>query len=98
MAQVNEELLRSIIRDVIAETQKVDKPISFNDAGQSATATAEAPQETKPGAEAEKHVDWFKHVGVAKQGYSRDEVIVAVAPAFAEVLDHNLTGISHKEI
>lgn len=98
MAQVNEELLRSIIRDVIAETQKVDKPISFNDAGQSATATAEAPRETKPGAEAEKHVDWFKHVGVAKQGYSRDEVIVAVAPAFAEVLDHNLTGISHKEI
>ncbi|HJE86554.1 MAG TPA: propanediol/glycerol family dehydratase medium subunit [Levilactobacillus hammesii] len=90
--EIDEKLLRSIIRNVIAETNAVDTPISF----QADTAVAAPVNSDQP--EPEKSVDWFKHVGPAKPGYSRDEVVIAVAPAFAEVLDHNLTGISHKEI
>lgn len=90
--EIDEKLLRSIIRNVIAETNAVDTPISF----QEDTAVAAPVNSDQP--EPEKSVDWFKHVGPAKPGYSRDEVVIAVAPAFAEVLDHNLTGISHKEI
>ncbi|WP_341779975.1 propanediol/glycerol family dehydratase medium subunit [Levilactobacillus sp. HBUAS70063] len=90
--EIDEKLLRSIIRNVIAETNQVDTPISF----QNETAEASPVNGDQP--EPEKSVDWFKHVGPAKPGYSRDEVVIAVAPAFAEVLDHNLTGISHKEI
>ncbi|WP_367376974.1 propanediol/glycerol family dehydratase medium subunit [Levilactobacillus cerevisiae] len=96
MAQeIDEKLLRDIIRNVIAETKTVDTPISFqNDSASTAVAAPVNSDQPEP----EKSVDWFKHVGVAKPGYSRDEVVIAVAPAFAEVLDHNLTGISHKEI
>lgn len=90
--EIDEKLLRSIIRNVIAETNQVDTPISFQN------KTAEAAPVNGDQPEPEKSVDWFKHVGPAKPGYSRDEVVIAVAPAFAEVLDHNLTGISHKEI
>lgn len=90
--EIDEKLLRSIIRNVIAETNQVDTPISFqNETAEAAPVNGDQP-------EPEKSVDWFKHVGPAKPGYSRDEVVIAVAPAFAEVLDHNLTGISHKEI
>ncbi|MEN2359970.1 propanediol/glycerol family dehydratase medium subunit [Levilactobacillus brevis] len=98
--EIDENLLRNIIRDVIAETQTGDTPISFKadaPAASSATTATAAPA-NGDGPEPEKPVDWFKHVGVAKPGYSRDEVVIAVAPAFAEVMDHNLTGISHKEI
>lgn len=98
--EIDENLLRNIIRDVIAETQTGDTPISFKadaPAASSATTATAAPV-NGDGPEPEKPVDWFKHVGVAKPGYSRDEVVIAVAPAFAEVMDHNLTGISHKEI
>ncbi|AYM02398.1 propanediol/glycerol family dehydratase medium subunit [Levilactobacillus yiduensis] len=92
MAQeIDESLLRDIIRNVIAETKNVDTPISFKDDSTQSSSSQAQPDEAKS-------VDWFKHVGVAKPGYSRDEVVIAVAPAFAEVLDHNLTGISHKEI
>ncbi|AEV95607.1 propanediol/glycerol family dehydratase medium subunit [Pediococcus claussenii] len=106
MAQeIDEALLRQIVKSVIAEKGTLDKPISFN--GQATTSTKESvavqdiddsDRSTLSHAVPEKHVDWFKHVGPAKAGYSRDEVVIAVAPAFAEVLEKNMTGIPHKEI
>ncbi len=93
---VNEELLRAIIRDVLKEMPTDDSAVTFketlNDTQSQAVAT-----ETKAPAVA-KQVDWFKHAGVAKPGTSKDEVVVAVAPGFAEFMTENLTGLSHRDI
>lgn len=43
-------------------------------------------------------LDWFKPMGVAPLGKSANEVVVAVAPGFAEHMTANITKISHKEI
>ncbi len=84
MAELNEQLLRSIITEVVAEmsTKKEEQKISFK----------ETPNET------ETTSDWFKVIGEAKAGSSRDEVVIAVAPAFAESQTTNIVGIPHKEI
>lgn len=86
---IDETLLRNIIKNVLNEVN-TDTPISFS--GETAT-TGSSTKST--GANS---VEWFKHVGIAKPGYSKDEVVIAVAPAFAEVLDKNMTKIPHKEI
>nr|AAL38409.1 glycerol dehydratase medium subunit GldD [Lentilactobacillus hilgardii] len=75
-----------------------DQAISFKADSTTATDTATA---AKPSTSQEsdiKPVDWFKHVGVAKPGFSKDEVVIAVAPAFAEVLTKTMTKISHRDV
>lgn len=95
--EIDETLLRSIIKDVIGEMKSTDTPISFNDSGNSAaTATQAAPSSSQTSDI--KPVDWFKHVGVAKPGLSKDEVVIAVAPAFAEVLTRTMTKLPHKDV
>ncbi|MCH4008653.1 propanediol/glycerol family dehydratase medium subunit [Companilactobacillus sp.] len=98
--EINEKLLRDIIRQVIAETKSTDKKVDFqggnsSSATNSATATATKPA---PGTDAPLQLDWFKHVGPAKKGTSTDEVVVAVLPGFAEHMTENLKGIKHKDI
>ncbi|QBO35952.1 propanediol/glycerol family dehydratase medium subunit [Periweissella cryptocerci] len=43
-------------------------------------------------------LDWFKHAGVAQPGKSVDEVVIGIAPGFAEHMTANITKIPHKEI
>ncbi|GAX00508.1 propanediol/glycerol family dehydratase medium subunit [Secundilactobacillus silagei] len=106
---IDEDLLKRIIKQVLVESgvKTTDKPISFKDDKGSATATAGGTptgtqtaedRSTLDHAVPEEKLDWFKHVGVAKQGFSQDEVVIAVAPAFAEVLTKNMTGLAHKDI
>lgn len=95
---IDEDLLRKIIKEVITESAAVDTPISFN-GGQTATAVASNDdRSTLAHAVPEAKVDWFKHTGVAQPGHSQDEVVIAVGPAFAEVLTKNMTGLDHKDI
>lgn len=102
--EINEKLLRDIIRQVIAETKATDKKVDFSgnnstsdQSANSATATATATK-PKPGTDAPLQLDWFKHVGKAKKGTSTDEVVVAVLPGFAEHMTENMTGVKHKDI
>lgn len=90
--EIDENLLRSIIKDVLGEVGGIDKPISF---GKDNSATAVASKNTSSDI---KPVDWFKHVGVAKPGFSKDEIVIAVAPAFAEVITRTMTKIPHKDV
>lgn len=91
---VNEKLLRAIIRDVLKEMPLDDKPVTFQE-----TATTTKVNDTSERVvTALKHVEWFKSAGVAKAGSSQDEVIIAVAPGFAEAMTENLLGTAHKEI
>lgn len=82
MAEVNEQLLRSVITEVLKEMQQeqADQTVDFK--------PAEEPVSS----------DWFKHVGVAEPGSSSDEVVIAVAPAFAEFQSKSIVGIPHKDI
>lgn len=91
-SEIDETLLRNIIKGVLNEVQNSDTPISFG--GQDAAPVAGA----KEGAAPEKKLDWFQHVGIAKPGLSKDEVVIGVAPAFAEVLTQTMTKIQHKDI
>ncbi|WP_283678464.1 propanediol/glycerol family dehydratase medium subunit [Lentilactobacillus sp. Marseille-Q4993] len=97
--EIDEALLRSIIKDVISEVGTVETPISFKDdpktsAAQSSSNAAVATQ-TRPTA---NKVDWFKHVGIAKPGFSKDEVVIAVAPAFAEEITRTMIKTPHKDV
>lgn len=98
MADIDENLVRQIVKEVLAETKNSDTAVNFDNNNNSNTATAT--EEEKPNSKAvpEKKVDWFQPAGVAKPGYSKDEVVIAVGPAFATVLDQTMTKISHKEV
>ncbi|MBP7248158.1 MAG: propanediol/glycerol family dehydratase medium subunit [Negativicutes bacterium] len=88
MADVNEKLLRSIIAEVLAE-MKVDGPgeaVSFK--GTSAVKTAPVSGDNS----------WFQVMGPAQPGTSRDEVIIAVGPAFSEGQNTSIVGIPHRDI
>lgn len=98
---INVSLLRSIIRDVLKEMPLDDKPVTFKE------SIVEAPtaNEGQPAIEKKQNVPtaikelaWFKHIGIAQPGVAQDEVVIAVAPGFAEAMGENLLGIPHKEI
>ncbi|CAM3187148.1 propanediol/glycerol family dehydratase medium subunit [Pediococcus acidilactici] len=100
---IDENILRKIIREVLAENQNMDTPISFKDESTSSTPNTQPKTESEDRSTisrpvTEKKLDWFKHVGKAKPGFSKDEVVIGVAPAFAEVLEKNMTGLPHKDI
>ena len=85
MTELNENLLRSIIKEVLTEMEANtgDQPVAFEKQAKTEPATSS---------------DWFKSVGVAQPGNSQDEVVIAVAPAFAESQTTNILGVPHKEI
>ncbi len=94
MADVDENLVRQIVQQVLAQTKSSDSAVDFG-SGNSTENTEIASSE---GRVPEKKLDWFKPIGVAKPGYSKNEVVIAVGPAFATVLNKNIKGIPHKEI
>lgn len=87
MAEINENLLRSIIQDVLNEmdTKESDQTVQFKETN---TQTSEATD----------HEAWFRSVGPAKPGNAQDEVVIAVGPAFASSQTTNIVGVSHKDI
>lgn len=93
---INEELLRQVIREVLSEMSVKDQPITFQETIVEKTAPAESSTKKLP--TPIQSLAWFKHAGVAKPSAAQDEVVIAVAPAFAEAMTENLLGVSHKEI
>jgi propanediol dehydratase medium subunit len=83
MAELNEQLLRSIISEVLKEMadEQTSEQIDFK-----------APVAVPTG------TDWFHSRGVAKMGTSKDEVVIAVAPAFAASQTTSIVGVSHKDM
>ncbi|WEG72517.1 propanediol/glycerol family dehydratase medium subunit [Vagococcus intermedius] len=98
---INEQLLRAIIQDVLKEMPMDDQPVTFQETMRNESTTIIS-ADTIPAAKNVptpiKDVAWFKHVGPAQAGTSKDEVIIAVAPGFAEAMTSNLLNIPHKEI
>lgn len=88
MAEINENLLRSIIQEVLTEmdTNKTDQTVAFKSTP-STVATADNNSES-----------WFRSIGVAQPGNAPDEVVIAVGPAFAASQTTSIIGLSHKDI
>ncbi|MBK5243531.1 MAG: propanediol/glycerol family dehydratase medium subunit [Eubacteriaceae bacterium] len=80
---INEQMLKSIIEDVLREMT-------------GATPTApSAPSASKAAAASGVKLT---AIGDAKQGTASDEVIIALAPAFAESQTETITGIPHDKV
>lgn len=88
MAEINENLLRSIIQEVLTEmdTTKSEQTVAFK-------STPSTPVVTDNNSES-----WFRSIGVAQPGNAQDEVVIAVGPAFATSQTTNIIGVSHKDI
>ncbi|WP_413733213.1 propanediol/glycerol family dehydratase medium subunit [Sodalis sp. RH20] len=89
--EINETLLRQIIGDVLSQMQPLDNQVSFAPA-QAAKPAAAAP--TGDG----KTCDFLKVVDDARPGTHKDEVIIAVGPAFGLSQTVNIIGLPHKQI
>lgn len=79
MKVVNEQLLQSIIEEVLREM----------------SASTQAPAES---AAAKAGKVELSPKGEAVQGTASDEVVIAVAPAFAEFQTENIVGVPHDQI
>ncbi|MDT2815426.1 propanediol/glycerol family dehydratase medium subunit [Vagococcus carniphilus] len=85
MSEINEQLLKQIIEEVIQE-------MNGNEKSQEVVFKEEQPSQSSSSS------DWFKSVGVAKPGNSRDEVVIAVGPAFADSQTTNILEVPHRDI
>ncbi|NLR09003.1 MULTISPECIES: propanediol/glycerol family dehydratase medium subunit [Lactobacillaceae] len=92
MTDIDENLIRKIVREVLAQTQ-TDQTIDFQKNNTQNNGSASS----KSGAVSEKALDWFQPVGLAKPGYSKDEIVIAVAPAYATVLTKTESSVTHQE-
>ncbi|MBC1483532.1 propanediol/glycerol family dehydratase medium subunit [Listeria sp. FSL L7-1509] len=83
MVEINEKVLRGIISEVLDELQLKEDKISF--------------QKEKPVA-AVSEESFLTEVGEAEPGRQKDEVVIAVAPAFGKYQTKNIVGVPHKQI
>ncbi|MBC1489788.1 propanediol/glycerol family dehydratase medium subunit [Listeria sp. FSL L7-1485] len=83
MVEINEKVLRGIISEVLDELQLKEDKISF--------------QKEKPVA-AVLEESFLTEVGEAEPGRQKDEVVIAVAPAFGKYQTKNIVGVPHKQI
>ncbi len=80
--QINEAMLREIIAEVLKEYKIEEEKVTF---------TPSAPAAAKGEAV-------VREVGFAAQGTNRDEVIIAVAPAFGVYQTKTIVNTSHRDV
>lgn len=103
--KIDTALINRIIKSVIANTSQMDQEILFEKdqesqakTGKRISAVSQVKNFTPENDPNFKQLDWFKHVGPVKTGHDREEVVIAVSPAFAEVFKKTLTGLSHWDV
>ena len=83
---INEQMLKSIIEDVLNEMSGAAPACDAAPAAPAASAAAAAGSvELTP-------------VGDVQQGVAADEVLIGLAPAFAEFQTENIVGVPHDKI
>lgn len=98
MSEINEKLLRSIIEEVLQEMGQSNELVNFNSPKESTHQSNTVATKVAPPRETIKQETWFQNAGVAKPSISRDEVVIAVGPAFAANQTTNIIGVPHKDI
>ena len=90
MAEINRDVLRSIILDVLQEMGGVHEAPQFKaNVGESA-----APRHEDPTGDD----SWLQTGGPAQPGTSADEVVIAVGPAFGRSQRQTIVGVPHQEV
>lgn len=82
MVDINEKLLRGIIAEVLEEMKISDDTVSFQKEAKEETCTD----------------SFLEEIGEAKPGTQKDEVVIALAPAFGKYQTQNIVGVPHKQI
>src|SRR5699024_11225802 len=98
MTEINEKLLRSIVEEVLQEMGQSNEIVDFNPKKDNQQTENLVAHEISPSSEADKEETWLQNRGVAQPSSSRDEVIIAVGPAFASNQTTNIVGVPHKDI
>ncbi|HAK1332427.1 TPA: propanediol/glycerol family dehydratase medium subunit [Listeria monocytogenes] len=83
MVEINEKVLRGIISEVLDELQLKEDKVSFQKEQPSVAVLDES---------------FLTEVGDAEPGRQKDEVVIAVAPAFGKYQTKNIVGVPHKQI
>jgi len=82
--EMNETLVRSIIIEVLKSYNPQEEKMDFSASGAPASeATGD---------------DMFRELGPAQPGKSKDEVIIALAPAFGVYQTKTISGIPHRDV
>lgn len=103
--KINTQLVDQIVRNVVENTSETDQAILFNKEekpqtsdGKRASGEKQVKKFTPENDPNFKQLDWFEHVGTVKPGREKEEVVIAVSPAFAEVFRKTLTGLTHWDV
>ncbi|MBC1421709.1 propanediol/glycerol family dehydratase medium subunit [Listeria seeligeri] len=83
MVEINEKVLRGIIAEVLDELQLKEDKVSFQKETPAVAVSGEC---------------FLTEVGEAEPGRQKDEVVIAVAPAFGKYQTKNIVGVPHKQI
>lgn len=88
--EINEQLLRQIIEDVLKEMGTTDTQASFTQPVASSPSVSTAPSQPQG--------SFLTETGEARPGTAKDEVVIAVGPAFGLSQTVNIVGLPHKSI
>ena len=94
MAEINRDVLRSIILDVLQEMGGVHEAPQFKASVGESTTSSAAPRHEDPTGDD----SWLQTVGPAQPGTSADEVVIAVGPAFGRSQRQTIVGVPHQEV
>ena len=94
MAEINRDVLRSIILDVLQEMGGVHEAPQFKANAGESTAPSTAPRHEDPTGDD----SWLQTGGPAQPGTSADEVVIAVGPAFGRSQRQTIVGVPHQEV
>lgn len=88
MAEINEQVLRALIVEVLKEMGSASEPVTFK----------EAPATTTKPKESDADDTWI-HTGSAAEAHTTpDEVVIAIGPAFGRSQRTTIVGVPHKEV
>jgi len=82
--EINETLVRSIIIEVLKNYNHQEEKVDFSASGAPASEPAGG--------------DMFRELGPAQQGKIKDEVIIALGPAFGVYQTKTISGIPHRAV
>lgn len=94
MAEINRDVLRSIILDVLQEMGGVHEAPQFKASAGKSTTPSAAPRHEDPTGDD----SWLQTGGPAQPGTSADEVVIAVGPAFGRSQRQTIVGVPHQEV
>jgi len=84
--EINETLVRNIILEVLKNYNMAEENVNFTPSGAKPSVSSQSGQLT------------LREAGPAKHGVSKNEVVIALAPAFGIYQTKTITGLPHSDV